>query len=481
MLPTILICIPLGGALALWLLPWPSGRAAGGFALLVAFADVALWIGTLANFDFGARGLQDDLNTIWIGDLGVSYKVGLYDWSLWLVGLTVIVSAAAVGYGLWAARPRARAYFGLLLFLAAATIGVFTAQDLLLFYLFFEAMMIPLYVLVGVWGGQARVEATLKFVIYTLAGSLLMLVAVIALGLAQGTFDLTRIGTSSSTWIFLGFLAAFAVKAPIFPFHGWLPDAYREAPAEVSALLSGVVSKTAAYGLLLIVLPHFPTVVADWRVPVLVLASCGLVYGSLLAFRAPDIRGVIAYSSVAQMCLIVIGLFAVNDSGLTGALLQMVNHGFVSAALFLLAGVVEVRTGTGRLDRLGGMARGRPILATVLITTGVIALAVPGSSAFAGEFLVLNGIFTRGWGWAVVGAVAIVLAAMYVLRLVSAVLHRDPGAAVSERMPDLRSAEVSVILPLVAVLLALSFWPAAITDHSFGRAPARTVTEQFKE
>jgi NADH-quinone oxidoreductase subunit M len=481
MLPTILICIPLGGALALWLLPWPTGRAAGGFALLVAFAEAALWIGTVANFDFGARGLQDDLDTVWLGDLGVSYKVGLYDWSLWLVGLTAIVSAAAVGYGLWAGRPRARAYFGLLLFLAAATVGVFTAQDLLLFYLFFEAMMIPLYVLVGVWGGQGRVAATLKFVIYTLAGSLLMLVAVIALGLSQGTFDLTRIGASSSTWIFLGFVAAFAVKAPIFPFHGWLPDAYREAPAEISALLSGVISKTAAYGLLLIVLPHFPAVVADWRVPVLVLASCGLVYGSLLAFRAPDIRGVIAYSSLAQMCLIVIGLFAVNDSGLNGALLQMVNHGLVSAALFLLAGVVEVRAGTGRLDRLGGMARGRPILATILITTGVIALAVPGSSAFAGEFLVLNGIFTRGWGWAVVGAVAIVLAAMYVLRLVSAVLHRDPGPAVSERMPDLRSAEVSVILPLVVVLLALSFWPAAITDHSFGGAPARTVIEQFKE
>jgi NADH-quinone oxidoreductase subunit M len=481
MLPTILICVPLGGALALWLLPWRTGRAAGGFALLVAFAEVALWVGTVANFDFGARGLQDELDTVWIGDLGVSYKVGLYDWSLWLVGLTAIVSAAAVGYGVWVARPRERAYFGLLLFLAAATVGVFTAQDLLLFYLFFEAMMIPLYVLVGVWGGPDRIAATLKFVIYTLAGSLLMLVAVIALGLSQGTFDLTRIGTSSSTWIFLGFVAAFAVKAPVFPFHGWLPDAYRQAPAEVSALLSGVISKTAAYGLLLIVLPHFPSVVSDWRVPVLALASVGLVYGSLLAFRAPDIRGVIAYSSLAQMCLIVIGLFAVNDSGLNGALLQMVNHGLVSAALFLLAGGVEERTGTGRLDRLGGMARGRPILATVLITTGVIALAVPGSSAFAGEFLVLNGIFTRGWGWAVVGAVAIVLAAMYVLRLISAVLHRERGAAVTERMPDLRSAEVSVIVPLVAVLLALSFWPAAITDHSFGGAPARTVTAQFKE
>jgi NADH-quinone oxidoreductase subunit M len=202
-------------------------------------------------------------------------------------------------------------------------------------------------------------------------------------------------------------------------------------------------------------------------VPVLVLASIGLVYGSLLAFRAPDVRGVVAYSSFAQMNLIVIGIFAVNDSGLNGALLQMVNHGLISAALFLVAGAVERRAATGQLALLGGMARGRPVLATVLITTGVIALAVPGSSAFAAEFLVLNGIFDRGWGWAVVGAVAIVLAAMYMLRLISAVLHEDTGSAVPEQALDLRPAETAIIVPLVAVLLALSFWPAAITDRIF--------------
>jgi NADH-quinone oxidoreductase subunit M len=251
------------------------------------------------------------------------------------------------------------------------------------------------------------------------------------------------------------------------PFHGWLPDAYREAPPEVAALLSGVISKAAAYGFIRIALPSFPDPVADWRVPVLVLASIGLVYGSLLAFRAPDVRGVIAYSSFAQMNLIMIGIFAANDSGLNGALLQMVNHGLISAALFLVAGAIERRATTGQLALLGGMARGRPVLATVLITTGVIALAVPGSSAFAAEFLVLNGIFDRGWGWAVVGAVAIVLAAMYMLRLISAVLHQDIGSAVPEQALDLRPAEIGIIVPLVAVLLALSFWPAGITDRIF--------------
>jgi NADH-quinone oxidoreductase subunit M len=341
-------------------------------------------------------------------------------------------------------------------------------------------MMIPLYILIGVWGGAGRIGATIKFVVYTLAGSLLMLVSVIALGLSAGTFDMQEIGQSGSTWIFLGFAAAFAVKAPIWPFHGWLPDTYRESPPEVAAMLSGVISKAATYGFLRIGLVFFPGVVADWRTPVLVLATIGLVYGSLLAFRAPDVRGVIAYSSLAQMNLIVIGLFAVNDSGISGALLQMITHGLVSAALFLLAGAVERRAATGDLGRLGGMARGRPILATTLITAGVIALAVPGSSAFAGEFLILNGIFTRGWGYAVAGAVAIVLAAMYMVRLISAVLHRDPGPSVTDAALDLRPAEASVIVPLVAILLVLSFWPAAITDHSFGGRPAGSVGAHFE-
>jgi NADH-quinone oxidoreductase subunit M len=480
MLTTILIFLPIAGALWVWVTPWPTQRAAGGSALLVALAELALWVGTAANFDFGLGGLQDDATHTWVSDLGVSYRVGLFDFSLWLVGLTVVVSTAAIAYGFWTGRERSGTYLGLLLFLEGATVGVFCAQDLLLFYVFWEAMMIPLYVLIGVWGGPGRIGATIKFVIYTLAGSLLMLVSVIALGLSAGTFDMAQIGQNGSVWIFLGFAAAFAVKAPLWPFHGWLPDAYRESPPEVAALLSGVISKAATFGFLRIALPFFPAVVADWRTPILVLASIGLVYGSLLAFRAPDVRGVIAYSSLAQMNLIVIGLFAVNDSGLSGALLQMVTHGLVSAALFLLAGAVERRAATGDLGLLGGMARGRPALATVLITTGVIALAVPGSSAFAGEFLILNGIFTRGWGWAVVGAVAIVLAAMYMLRLISAVLHRDPGPSVTDAALDLRPAELSVIVPLVAILLTLSFWPAGVTDHSFGGRPAGTVTSNFE-
>jgi NADH-quinone oxidoreductase subunit M len=477
---TWLIFIPIAGALIVWLLPLRSPRLVGGLALAIALAELGVWIGAVAGFDFGKQGLQYETTSVWSSDLGLSYKVGLYDFSLWLVGLTVGVGALTIAYGIWAGRERPRGYFGLMLFLIGSTVGVFCAQDLLLFYVFFEAMLIPLYVLIGLWGGENARGATIKFVIYTMTGSLLMLVAIVALGLTQGTFDLTQMGSSGSVVMFLGFAIAFGIKAPIWPLHGWLPDAYRQAPPEVSAMLSGVVSKTAAYGFLRIALPIFPGPTATMRDTILVLASIGLIYGSLLAFRQPDFRGVVAYSSLAQMCLIVIGLFAVTDSGLSGALLQMVNHGLISASLFLIAGCVERRTATGQFSALGGMARGRPILATVLITVGVIALAVPGSGAFAGEFLVLNGIFGRGWGWAVVGAVAMVLAAMYMLRAISAALHEEKGPAVHDRQRDLRPAELGVLLPLVVTLLVLSFWPAGVTDHSFSRAPAASVSDHFE-
>lgn len=476
---TWLIFLPLAGALVVWLLPLRSAVQAGGLALLIALADLALWVGTAANFDFSSGSLQQVTDAVWFESLGVSYKVGLFDFSLWLVGLTIVVSVAAMGYALWAGRERPRAYFGLQLFLLGAMVGVFTAQDLLLFYVFYEAMLIPLFVLLGVWGGARRGPATLKFVIYTMFGSLLMLVAIIAFGLDAGTFDLSEMGANGSIAMFLAFVLAFSIKAPIWPFHGWLPDAYREAPAEVTGILSGTMAKTAAYGLFFIAIPHFPGPVADLRDVILALAAIGLIYGSLLAFRQPDFRGVVAYSSLAQLCLIFIGLISVTDSGLNGGLLQMVNHGLASAGLFLLAGCVEQRTGTGDFALLGGMARGRPILATVLIMLGVISLAVPGSGVFAGEFLILNGVFPHGWGWAVVGAVAIVLAAMYMLRAISAPLHDRQGAAVNNRQSDLRAAEVGVILPLLVVLLLLSFWPAGITDYSFGGDPAATVTSRL--
>jgi NADH-quinone oxidoreductase subunit M len=459
---TALIILPLAAALVVWLLPLP-GRAAGGIALLAALAEVALWAVALGGFGF-EQGLQLEDRQSWFSDLGVSYHVGFFGFSLWLAGLTVVVSAAAIGYALCVDRERGRAYHGLLLFLTGSIVGVFTAQDLLLFYVFFEAMLIPIYVLIGVWGGPGRVRATAIFVIYTMAGSLLMLASIVVFGLSQGTFSLVDSGTSSNEWVFLGFIVAFAVKAPIFPFHGWLVDAYRESPPEVAAILSGVVSKAAVYGFI-IVIAKFPEPVDDFQVTILALAAIGLLYGSLLAFRAPDLRAVTAYSSMAQMGLIVLGLFSLDELGQRGAIVQSVAHGLVSASLFLLAGMVETRTGTSAFAVLGGMARGRPALATLLVTTGIIALAVPGSVAFAGEFLILAGVYGVGWGWAAVGAGAIVLAAMYMLRLISAVLHQARGFDVLEDAPDLRPFELSLLVPLVGLLLFLSAWPALISER----------------
>jgi NADH-quinone oxidoreductase subunit M len=480
LLTTALILLPFAGALLVAILPL-TRVGTGGLSFAIALAEVALWIVTAGRYDFDDGGLQFATSTEWVKSLGISYSVGFYGFSIWLAGVTVIVSAAAIGYALWVGRERARAYHALMLGLTGAVVATFAAQDLLLFYVAFEAMLIPLYVLVGVWGGERRATATLTFVVYTMVGSLLMLASVIAYGVSQGTFSLLDSGTSDNTWIFLGFAVAFAIKAPLFPFHGWLPLAYREAPVEVAAVLSAIVSKTAVFGFLRIAVPKFPEPVDDLRGLILVLASAGLVYGSVLAFRSADLRGIVAYSSLAQMGLIVAGIFAFDDLGLDGAVLQSVNHALISASMFLLVGMVERRTGSGELSALGGMARGRPVLATVLLVAGMIALAVPGSATFAGEFLIMAGVYSQGWGYSAIVALGVVLAAMYVLRLISAVLHVRQGPAVRDEARDLRPGELVLVLPLVACLLVLSFWPALVSESSFaGDHGAKVLAEVFR-
>jgi NADH-quinone oxidoreductase subunit M len=468
-LTSILIWLPIAGAIVVWLLPL-SKYATGSLAVLISLIEVGFWIQQVSHFDFHHAGLQMSEQAKWFGEFGISYHVGVYGFSVWLVGLTAVAMAACTGYGFWVGRDRPRAYFALMLLLTGATVGVFESQDLVLFYAFFELMLVPLYVLIGVWGGARRMQATVKFVVYTMAGSLLMLAAIVIYGLNAGTFDLVHAPTSTSRWLFLGFMLAFAIKSPLIPFHGWLPDTYREAPPEVAAVLSGVIAKTGLYGMLFIAIRLFPEPASFYRTAILALASATLVYGSLLAFRAPDFRGVVAYSSLAQSGLIALGLFSFSNTsslGLDGAVLQMVAHGLVSVSLFLLAGIVERRTTTGEFALLGGMARGRPVLSTLLMALGVISLAVPGSANFAGEFLILAGAYQRAWWWAAIGAGAIVLAAMYMLRLISAVLHEARGSTVADEAMDVRPGELALLAPLVAGLLLLSAWPAAISHNSF--------------
>jgi len=468
-LTTILIVLPVAGALLVAVAPL-SAYWLGSLAALVSLVEIGFWITAASRFHFGSSGLQLSQRASWFSDLHVSWHVGMYAFSVWFVGMAVVCMAAATIYGWWVGRDRGRAYFALMLMLTGAIVGVFTAQDLLVFYAFFEAMLIPLYVLIGVWGGSDRLRATLTFVVFTVVGSLLMLASIVVLGLREGTFDLTQMSTSHSSLLFLGFLVAFAIKSPLFPFHGWLPVTYREAPPEVSGVLSGVVGKAGLYGLLRIAIPIFPAVVADWRGLILALCAASLLYGSLLAFRAPDFRGVVMYSSLAQAGLIGLGLFANNSLGFDGAVLQIVNHALVSTSLFLLAGMVERRTATrGEFALLGGMARGRPALATLVMIVGIVSLAVPLSTTFAGEFLILAGVFQQGWAWAVLGAIAIVLAAMYMLRAISAVLHQDTGSAVTERATDLRLGELAILVPLVLCLLGLSAWPNLVSGHALGK------------
>ena len=361
--------------------------------------EVGLWIVAAGRFDFDDGGLQLGTSREWVESVGISYSVGFYGFSLWLAGATVIVFAAAIGYALWVGRERTRAYHALMLFLLGAVVATFAAQDLLLFYVSFEAMLIPLYVLVGVWGGERRQAATVTFVIYTMAGSLLMLASVVAFGVTQGTFSLTESGNERQRVDLPRLRDRLRRQGAAVP----VP---RLAAARVSRgtrrgrsrAFRGRLEDGDLLGLLRIGIPKFPEPADDLSGLILVLACAGLVYGSLLAFRAPDLRGVIAYSSMAQMGLITIGVFAFDDLGLDGAVLLSVAHALISASMFLLVGMVERRCGTSDVDALGGMASGRPTLATVVLVAGMIALAVPGSATFAGEFLIMAGADHQGLG-----------------------------------------------------------------------------------
>ncbi|MDX6591138.1 MAG: NADH-quinone oxidoreductase subunit [Gaiellales bacterium] len=470
-----LIVLPIVAMLLVGFLPLPRRRTEE-LAVAAALAETVFAAVAVVQFDIGA-GAQFVTDETWIsgfvGDADVRFHVAMGGLSLFMVALTAIGVLAAIWTAVLAGRDRARVYLALMFGLEAGLIVLFTARDLVLFYVGWEAMMVALFVLMGVWGGSHRRVATLQFIIYSLIGSLLMLVAIAWLGVVGGSFDLATLAAQGrdSLWLFLAFCAAFCIKAPMFPLHGWLPAAYRESTPEVTALLSGVVSKAGAYGLITFAVPLFPDTAYEWRWYFIGLALAGLFYASLIAFRQPDARGVVAYSSVGQMNLIVIGIFALgpggvfSDNGYTGAVFQMVNHGVVSLAAFLLIGLVELRCGTDVFRLLGGLANRRPALSTILLIAALFALAVPGSSVFVSEMYILIGAFQfEAWVGAV-ASFAIVLAAMYMLRWYSALAHEEDGERVSEATPDLRPAELAVAVPLVLILLAMSAWPFGVMER----------------
>jgi NADH-quinone oxidoreductase subunit M len=434
---------------------------------------LVLAIIVVAGFDLGTAELQYTVDESWIPDLGVRYELGVDGISVFLVLLTTVLWSAATLYSAFHPPERPRTYFFMLGLAETGVLGAFLAQDLLLFVLFFDLMLVPFYFLIGAWGGENRIAATLKMMVYTLVGSLLMLVGAIATAIiaADGgevSFSLADLSANvlsqgSQDWIFWFFAAAFLVKMPAFLVHGWMPDAYRAAPIPVVAVLSGVLSKVGAYGFLRVVLPLYPDATLQFQDVVLVIALAGIVYGGVMAFTQTNVRLVAGFSSLAQLGFITLGIFALRPDGADGAVLQMVNHGLVVAPTFLIIGILAERAGTEDLREMGGLAFRAPILAALFLIVTVATLAMPGSANFVGEFYILIGTFQSKFVYALIASVGVAFAAFYAIRLYQRTMHNRLPDGVESREISWRDA--TVIAPLVGCIVALALYPGVILER----------------
>jgi NADH-quinone oxidoreductase subunit M len=475
---SILIFWPL--ALALLGATAPR-RIAAIVALIGPLVPLAYAVMLLVDFQTGRAELQYVTDATWIEELGIRYKLGVDGLNLWLVALTTLLFAASA---LWVTvRPVARPkMFAFQLALAeTAVLGAFLAQDLALFVLFFDLMLVPFYFLLGQWGTGARSEviaATYKLIIYTLVGSLLMLAAAVATAVlsASGDRELTFVlselagaGLSESTqrWLFAGFALAFLIKMPAFPFHAWMPVAYRTMPLPALAVFSGVLSKVAAYGFLRIALPLFPAATEDFQSLILVLALLSILYGSVMAFTQTNARLILGYSSIAQLGFITLGVFALDPEvrGAQGAILQMVSHGLVVAPLFFIVALLAERAaGTEDIREMGGIAFRAPVLAALFLITALATLAMPGSANFVGEFMILLGVFETKLAMSVIAFTGVALASVYMLRMFIRTMHNRPGPHVTSREIALRDG--LVLAPLVLCILAFGLYPQGALRQS---------------
>jgi NADH-quinone oxidoreductase subunit M len=471
---SVLLWTPLITGALILLLPRLAAR---WLAVAGAAVTLGLAIGLAADFDANATGLQHVIDASWIPDLGVRYFLGVDGISVFLVLLTAVLWFAVT---LWSAlrnEPgdgRSKLYFFLVGLAGTAALGAFMAQDLLLFVLFFDLMLIPFFFLIGTFGGRDRIAATTKMIVYTLVGSLLMLVGAIATAILASdsvgelTFSIPTLqqhllSSGSQEWIFCFFAAAFLVKMPAFPIHGWMPDAYRAAPLPVLILLSAVLSKVGAYGFLRVALPLFPQATTHVQELVTLVALASILYGSVMAFTQTDLRLIAGYSSVAQMGFITLGIFSLRADGADGAVLQMVNHGLVVAGVFMVIAVLYDRFKTDDLTLMGGQAMRAPFLAALFLVIALANLAMPGSSNFIGEFYILNGVFQSKIVFAFVAAIGIALAAFYSLRLYQRTMHNRLPAGAESREIGVRDG--LVLAPLVAVIVALALWPGLILER----------------
>ena len=455
----------------------PRALAPAGL-LLGSLVPLAYSVLMLLDFESGTDGLQYVTDDEWIPELGVRYMLGVDGLNLWLIALTTLLFAASA---LWVLlRPpelRRRLYAFHLGLAETAVLGAFLAQDLILFVLFFDLMLVPFYFLVGQWGTGDRAAATFKLVVYTLVGSLLMLAAAVATGITAGLgpdgtpdFSLAAlaqapVGESEQRWIFAAFALAFLIKMPAFPFHGWMPDGYRSMPLPVLAVFSGVLSKVAAYGFLRVALPLFPDAAEDFQTLILLLALASILYGSAMAFTQTNARLILGYSSVAQLGFITLGIFALGEAaGAQGALLQMVQHGLVVAPLFFIVALLVERTGSEDVREMGGVAFRAPVLSALFLIVALATLAMPGSANFAGEFLILLGLFNTKLAIAVIAFTGVALASVYMLRMFIRAVHNRVGAGVKSF--DLSARDALVLVPLVLVILAFAVYPQQALEHS---------------
>ena len=440
--------------------------------LLVAAAGILLTL----SFNRSDAGLQFVEKRAWIPAFGINYAVGIDGIALVLILMSVILAPVVVLAG-WneanGGRWSVKTFYILILVLETMMIGVFAATDVFLFYVFFEAMLVPVYFLIGGYGTGERAQAAVKFLLYSLFGGLLMLASIIGLYVIAGsqvgrTFDIGALSTlqisaSTQNWLFLGFFIAFAIKAPLWPFHTWLPDAADSATPGTSVLLLGVLDKVGTFGMIRYCLTLFPEATKTFTPVILVLSVISIIYGAILAIGQRDIKRLIAFTSISHFGFITMGIFAMTSQGHSGATLYMFNHAFSTAALFLVAGWMASRRGSSTIADFGGLQRVTPIMAWAFFLAGMSSLALPGLSSFISEFLVLVGTFSRYPVAAIVATFGIVLAALYILIPVQKALH-GPTTAGNENLSDLNLREKIAIAPVMAIIIALGFFPAPILN-----------------
>ena len=467
----IVIFLPLVGAILLAFVPEVRDVLLRYGALAITLATFALSIPLLMEFDAAAPGFQLGSDLDWIPDWGISYTTGIDGISLWMVMLTTFLMPLGV-LASWSIKKRVKPYFVFLLALETGMLGVFCALDLFLFYLFWEVTLVPMYFLIGMWGYERRIYAAMKFFLFTLVGSLLMLAGIIYIYFTgpEQTFDLATIMDRAAPTIgvqrllFLAFFASFAVKVPLFPFHTWLPDAHTEAPTAGSVMLAGVLLKMGAYGLIRFAIPLFPDAAREFVPWIMALSIIGIIYGAAVAAMQKDLKRLIAYSSVAHLGFVILGLFVGSVEAMSGGILQMVNHGLSTGALFMLVGALYDRRHTREIADFGGLGKTVPILAGVFLFSALASLGLPGLNGFVGEFLILLGTFFEYRWWVVPAAFGIVLAAVYLLWAYQRVFHGEVTNEENRKVVDLNAREIVMLAPILGFILFIGVYPKPFLD-----------------